>query len=178
MTKKEEVTKLLWLDMEMTGLDVDKEVPIEVACIVTDWQWNALSTFHRVIRQPAQILAAMDAWNQEHHKASGLLDLIPGGGDPSVVDEELAAWIGEHFVGGERAILAGNSINQDRLFIRKYLPKTEARLHYRMLDVTSWKVVFNGLYAQKFKKKEAHRALDDIRESIEEFKFYLSFVKV
>ena len=177
MSKKpEDVTKLLWLDMEMTGLDVDKEVPIEVACIITDWQWNSLATYHTVIKQPQKILDAMDDWNSKHHKESGLLAAIPNGTDPLVADEELSLWIGQHF-GSERAVLCGNSINQDRLFIRKYMPKTEARLHYRQLDVTSWKVVFNSLYQQKFKKKEAHRALDDIRESIEEFKFYLSFVK-
>lgn len=177
MSKKpEEVTKLLWLDMEMTGLDVDKELPIEVACIVTDWKWNALAEYHTVIRQPQSVLDKMDDWNQKHHGESGLLAAIPSGKDMGAVDTELAKWIGEQF-GFERAILCGNSINQDRLFIRKYLPKVEACLHYRQLDVTSWKVVFNGLYQQKFKKKEAHRALDDIRESIEEFKFYLSFVK-
>ena len=148
MNKKEEVTKLLWLDMEMTGLDVDKEVPIEVAAIITDWQWNALATYHTVIKQPAKFLEAMDDWNQKHHKESGLLDLIPKGTAPEIVDRELSVWIGEHF-GFERAILAGNSINQDRLFIRKYLPLTEAALHYRMLDVTSWKVVFNGLLQKK-----------------------------
>ena len=174
--KKEEVTKLLWLDMEMTGLDVDKEVPIEVAVIVTDWEFQTLAKFHHVIRQPAKYLDAMDDWNQKHHKASGLLDLIAGGTDMTTVDVQLAAFITENLP-GERAILAGNSINQDRLFIRKYLPLTETKLHYRMLDVTSWKVVYNSLFNRKFKKNEAHRAVDDILESIEEFKFYLSFVK-
>jgi len=118
----------------------------------------------------------MDDWNQEHHGESGLLALIPKGKPMKDVDTELSEWIGKHF-GEERAILAGNSINQDRLFIRAYLPKVEIRLHYRMLDVTSWKVVYNGLFGRKFKKKEAHRAVDDILESIDEFKYYLSFVR-
>jgi len=176
MIKKEEVTRLLWLDMEMSGIDVDKEVPIEIACLVTDWQWNVLGEYHAVFKQPQKYLDAMDDWNKEHHGDSGLLAMIPNGKDPAVVDAEVTKFIGEHF-GFDRAILAGNSINQDRLFIRKYMPKTEAALHYRMLDVTSWKVVFNSLFQKKFKKKEAHRALDDIRESIDEFKYYLSFVK-
>ena len=176
MIKKEEVTRLLWLDMEMTGLDVDKEVPIEVACIVTDWKWNSLGTYHAVFNQPQKYIDAMDEWNTKHHGASGLTAMIPGGTDPSVVDQQVAKFIGEHF-GFNRAILAGNSINQDRLFIRKYMPLTEAALHYRMLDVTSWKVVFNELFNRKFKKKEAHRAVDDIQESIEEFKYYLSFIQ-
>lgn len=176
MSKKDDPTKLLWLDMEMTGLDVEKEVPIEVAAIITDWEWNPVSTYHTVIKQPRKYLAAMDDWNQKHHKDSGLLDLIPKGQAIKAVDRELAAWIKEYF-GEEKAILAGNTISQDRLFIRKYLPDTEATLHYRMLDVTSWKVIFNGLFHKKFKKKDVHRALDDIRESIDEFKFYLSFIK-
>jgi oligoribonuclease len=176
LIKKEEVTRLLWLDMEMTGLDVDKEVPIEVACIVTDWKWDSLAEFHAVFKQPQKYVDAMDDWNKKHHGESGLTALIPNGTPPDEVDKNLAHFIGQNF-GFDRAILAGNSINQDRLFIRKYMPLTEAALHYRMLDVTSWKVVFNGLFQKKFKKKEAHRAVDDIRESIEEFKFYLSFVK-
>ncbi len=176
MAQKDEITKLLWLDMEMTGLAVEKEVPIEVAAIVTDWKFASLGDFHRVIQQPENFLLAMDDWNQKHHKASGLLDLIPGGTLQARADQELSAWITGHF-GTEKAILCGNSISQDRLFIRKYLPSTEATLHYRMMDVTAWKVVNNGLFGRKFKKKEAHRAVEDILESIEEFKYYLSFVQ-
>jgi oligoribonuclease len=174
--KKDEISKLLWLDMEMSGLDVDKEVPIEVAAIVTDWNFTALEQYHAIIRQPQSYLDAMDAWNKKHHGESGLLAQIPNGKEPETVDRELAELIGRHF-GAERAILAGNSIGQDRLFIRRYMPLTEAKLHYRMLDVTAWKVVFNGLFHKKFKKKDGHRALDDVLESIGEFKYYLSFVK-
>ncbi len=171
-----ENAKLFWLDMEMTGLDVDKEVPIEVAVLVTDWKFIALDQYHSVIFQPTKYLDAMDDWNKKHHGESGLTALIPGGKSIGLVDQELAGLIRQHF-GEERAILAGNSINQDRLFIRKYLPLTEKALHYRMLDVTSWKVVFNSLYEKKFKKAQGHRAMDDIQESIAEFKYYLSFVK-
>ena len=129
-----------------------------------------------VAEQPQSYLDAMDAWNQKHHGESGLTALIPKGKDPGVVDREMAAFITAQF-GSERAVLAGNSINQDRLFIRRYMPLTEATLHYRMLDVTAWKVVFNGLLQKKFKKNDVHRATEDILESIEEFKYYLSFVK-
>ncbi len=168
---------LFWLDMEMTGLDVEKEVPIEVAAIITDWQFNPLAQYHAVIRQPEKYLLAMDDWNQKHHKESGLLDLIPNGKDPRVVDQDLADLAKQYFP-DERVLLAGNSIGQDRLFIKKYMPLFEATLHYRMLDVTSFKVVFNGLYGKKFKKNDVHRALEDIQESIGELKYYLSFVKV
>lgn len=169
-------TKLLWLDMEMTGLDVTKEVPIEVAAIVTSPKLEPIEEYHAVIKQPQSYLDAMDDWNQRQHRHTGLIDLIPGGEDPAAVDRALAAFIKKHF-GGERAVLAGNSIGQDRLFIRQYMPLTEAVLHYRMVDVTAWKVIYNSMYDLKFSKKDQHRALDDIRESIDELKFYLSFVK-
>lgn len=162
--------------MEMTGLDVEKEVPIEVAAIVTDYQFNDLGQYHAIIKQPQNYLDAMDDWNQRQHRETGLVDLIPNGKDPAVTDQELAAFIRSHF-GNERAILAGNSIMQDRLFIKRHMPLTEACLHYRLVDVTSWKVIFNEVYKQKFPKKDGHRALDDIRESINELKFYMSFVK-
>ncbi len=167
---------LLWLDMEMTGLDVEREVPIEVAALVTDWQFQVVEEYHAIIQQPSQFLDAMDDWNKKHHGASGLLAQIPYGKKPDVVDKEMADLVVRHF-GQEQALLAGNSISQDRLFIRKYMPLLEARLHYRLLDVSSYKVVFNNLFDKKFKKKDAHRAVDDIHESIAELKFYLSFIK-
>ncbi len=167
---------LLWLDMEMTGLEVEKEVPIEVAAIVTDWDFKPIEQYHAIIQQPQKFLDGMDEWNTKHHGQSGLTAKVPGGTPPEQVDLELAALITRNF-GGKPAILAGNSISQDRLFIKKYLPKTEGLLHYRMLDVTAWKVVFNGLYKKKFDKKDSHRALDDILESIAELQFYISFMK-
>ena len=167
---------LLWLDMEMTGLDVTKEVPIEVAAIATDWKFNVLDQYHTIIKQPQSYLDAMDDWNQRQHKESGLVAMIPNGKDPSVCDRELAEFVKKNF-GSEKAILAGNSIGQDRLFIKAYMPLLESALHYRMLDVTAWKVIYNGVYNLKFKKKEGHRALDDILESISELKFYMSFIK-
>jgi oligoribonuclease len=175
MANKDPISKLLWLDMEMTGLDVEKEVPIEVAALITDWNLISQAEFHQVIKQPQSYLESMDNWNKTHHKASGLLDQIPRGMPMAEVDKKMAQWIQTSFA-TEPAILCGNSISQDRLFIRKYMPLTEATLHYRMMDVTAWKVVFNGLYGRKFKKNDAHRALEDIRESIAEFKYYLSFV--
>lgn len=178
MNKADAMKKLFWLDMEMTGLEVEKEVPIEVAAIVTDWDFNVLEQYHAVICQPRKYLDAMDDWNKKHHGESGLTAMIPSGKEPELVDQELADLIAKHFTGKEKAILAGNSISQDRLFIRKYMPKTESKLHYRMLDVTAWKVVFNGKYDQKFAKKDGHRALDDIHESIGELKHYLSFVRI
>ncbi len=168
--------KLLWLDMEMTGLDVNKEVPIEVGAIVTDWDLKPLEDYHAVIRQPREYLDRMDDWNKKHHGDSGLTAQVPDGTPPGKVEEELLAIVDRRF-GREPVVLAGNSIFQDRLFIAKYFPRLAARLHYRMLDVTSWKIVLQAKMGVKFDKKNTHRAVDDIRESIAEFSFYLSHLK-
>lgn len=167
---------LLWLDMEMTGLSVEKEVPIEVACIVTTWQFQPLADYHAIIRQPQEYLDRMDDWNTEHHKASGLTEQIHKGKAPALVEKELCELIQKHFT-SDRPILAGNSITQDRLFITKYFPELEKLLHYRMLDVSSWKVIFNNVYGIKFTKKQTHRAVEDVQESIAELQFYMKHVK-
>lgn len=169
------MTKMLWLDMEMTGLDVEREVPIEVAAIVCDLDFKELETFHAVIKQPQEFIDRMDNWNREHHGASGLTALIPTGKSPEQVEKELIQFVDRHFQ-GESAVLCGNSIGQDRLFINKHFPILNRRLHYRMLDVTSWKVVFQSLYKLKFDKKNTHRAIDDIRESMAELRHYLTHV--
>lgn len=168
--------KLLWIDMEMTGLDVEREVVIEVAAIVTDLKFNELETYHAVVKQPQEYLDRMDDWNKEHHGASGLTAQVPTGREPGLVEEDLIKLVNKHFT--ERPVLAGNSIGQDRLFINKHFRRFAATLHYRLLDVTSWKVMFDALYGLKYEKKNAHRAVDDIRESIAELKFYLQHVKV
>ncbi len=176
--------KLLWLDMEMTGLDVEKEVVIEVAAIVTgctskDKPLEELGQYHAIVKQPPLYLDNMDDWNRTHHKESGLTDLVPHGKDPAVVEVELLALLGAHFTPKERVILAGNSIGQDRLFINKYFKKFGERLHYRMLDVSSFKILFNNFYQISYSKKESrHRASGDIYESINEFKKYLSYIQI
>lgn len=162
------------MDLEMTGLDVYKEKIIEVAGIITDTDFNELSEYHAVIKQDQSVLDAMDEWNQTHHGKSGLLDMIPNGKDQKVVEQELITWTKEFFI-EERAILAGNSIGQDRLFIDHHMKDFANILHYRLLNVTSWKIPF-WVKGIEMKKKNGHRAMDDIRESIEELKFYLSYV--
>jgi oligoribonuclease len=169
--------KLLWIDMEMTGLNVEKEVPIEIAAIVTDINLKELETFHAIIRQPQSLLDQMDEWNTEHHGESGLTAQVPNGTPSEAVEKALMAFVDRHFV-GERAVIAGNSIGQDRLFINKYFPLLNAKLHYRMLDVTSWKIMMNARFSLKFEKKNTHRAIDDIRESIAEMAYYLAHVKI
>jgi oligoribonuclease len=170
------MTKLFWIDLEMTGLDVEKEVIIEVGAVVTDLKFKVLDTYHAVVKQPQKYLDAMDDWNTKHHRESGLTALVPTGKAPDRVEDDLIELLDIHFT-DERPVLAGNSIGQDRLFIDKYFKRFSKQLHYRMLDVTSWKLIFNNLYGLQSEKTGKHRAIDDIKESIEELKFYLSHIK-
>jgi len=163
------------MDMEMTGLDPDKEVIIEVAAIVANNQHEELECLHRVVKQDSKYLEKMDAWNTHQHKKSGLSELVPKGVSQDQVEQELMALADKHFK-GEKIILAGNSIYQDRLFIKKHMPKLEPLLHHRMLDVSSWKIIFTNMRI-KYKKHNKHRALDDVRESIKELKEYISHLK-
>lgn len=175
--KDQPLTHLLWLDLEMTGLDVEKEVIIEVGAIITDLDFHPVAEYETVVKQPQSYLDKMDEWNREHHGKSGLLAKIPYGKDPHLVEEELGQLIDQHFSKEERVVLAGNSIGQDRLFINKYFTKLAERLHYRMLDVTSWKLIFKNKFQLEPEKQNGHRALDDIKESIEELQFYLQYIQ-
>lgn len=172
------MTKLLWIDLEMTGLEVRRERIIEVACIVTDFEFNELGSYESVVKQDQQFLDDMDDWNKRTHGESSLIAKIPNGKDPATVEMDLINIVDTHFAEGEKPIIAGNSISQDRLFIEEYMKTFASLLHYRMLDVTSWKVVMSDRYNIKYKKKNAHRALDDIRESIGELKHYLQYIKI
>lgn len=172
------MNRLYWIDMEMTGLDVEKEVIIEVAAIITDWDFTVVDSFETVVKQPQIYLDNMDAWNKEHHGESGLTRRVPNGMDPSNVEDHLIELVYKNYARDDgRPVLAGNSIMQDRLFINKHFPRFANLLHYRMLDVTAWKIVFQNKFNHQYEKQGAHRALDDIRESIEELKFYLSHVR-
>lgn len=154
-------------------MDVIEHKIIEAAVIVTDSTLEPLAHFSTAVFQPKVELAKMDAWNVEHHTKSGLVARIPGGISDKALDERLVAFIDQHF-SGDRPILCGNSIHQDRKFIDRYLPQTARKLHYRMLDVSSFKVVFQQFYNVTYKKSEKHQALEDILESIEELKYYMS----
>ena len=169
--------KLFWIDLEMTGLAVEKEVIIECAALVTDYEFRVLDTYEAVVNQPNIYLERMDDWNREHHSASGLTAKVPFGKTPDQVEEDLLNLLNRHWPKIERKedrpILAGNSIAQDRLFIDKYFTRFAEKLHYRMLDVSSFKIIFNNKFDLKYQKQNAHRALDDIKESVEELKYYL-----
>lgn len=173
--------KILWCDMEMTGLNHLKDRITEIAVIVTDWQFNELEAFERTVAHDLnEIQALIDAnpWYREYpqHKTD-FLEAAVHGTPEQEVEAELVALINRHFAADMPALLGGNSIHADRRFITQWLPKVEARLHYRMLDVSAWKVVMIGRYGIEFPKKEAHRALGDIRESIAELQKYLTYIK-
>ena len=171
----QEVQKFLWLDMEMTGLDPEKEVIIEVACVVTDWHCQELDSYHQIVKQHSDYLQKMDRWNTRQHKKSGLYEQVANGITQDQMERELIDLADKHFQKDERVVLAGNSIYQDRIFIKKHLLRFEQRLHYRMLDVSSWKIIFAN-HGLVFEKENKHRALDDVRESIREIKTYLNYV--
>lgn len=168
----------LWVDMEMSGLEVVSCRVLELAAIVTDGEFRELETYHAIVKQPQEVLDAMDDWCKANHGKSGLTAAVPSGTPEPQVEQELLALISRHFADTERPILCGNSIGQDRKFIDAYLPVLASRLHYRMLDVTSFKIVFGERFHVRYEKKGTHRALDDIRESIAELAHYLSYVKI
>lgn len=170
-------TKLLWVDLEMTGLDLQKDVILEVAAEVTDFDLKTLASYEAAISHDEKILTNMEAWSQEHHQSSGLIDRIREEGRPEKeVIHELVGFIKAEF-GNEPAILAGNSIHNDRSFIRVRWPEVEKLLHYRVLDVSSFKIVMQTKYNIYFKKNKVHRAFDDIQASIAELQHYLQAIK-
>ncbi|MEK7626428.1 MAG: oligoribonuclease [Patescibacteria group bacterium] len=170
-------TKLLWVDLEMTGLDIARDRILEIACEVTDFNFKTLASYEAVIRQPDTVMGTMNEWSQKQHKISGLIDRIEKNGRPEKeVIHELVGFIKAQF-GSEPAILAGNSIHNDRNFIKQWWPEVESLLHYRMCDVSSLKIIMNSKYDTEFSKKEVHRAFDDIQASIAELQYYLDFLK-
>lgn len=166
-------TKLLWVDLEMTGLDPEKDVILEVAAEVTDFEFKTLASYEALVKHPDEVLDGMGEWAKNQHGQSGLTERIRTQGRPEDdVKHELVGFIKAQF-GDEPAILAGNSIHNDRIFIKKWWPEVDSLLHYRMLDVTSFKILMQGKYRYEFEKNDAHRAFDDIQASIAELQHYL-----
>jgi oligoribonuclease len=170
-------TKLLWIDLEMTGLDTQNDVILEVAAEVTDFDFKTLASYEAVIKHPKGRMDQMNEWCQQQHAASGLLQRIADGGrEEKEVIHELVGFIKAEF-GDEPAVLAGNSIHNDRAFIKACWPEVDKLLHYRMLDVSSFKILMQSKYDVTFSKKEVHRAFDDIQASIAELQHYLEWFK-
>ncbi len=166
---------LIWLDMEMTGLDPETCVPIEVAIIITGADLEEREEYHAVVHQPPEALASMNDFVREMHTGNGLLTRVANS-DTSIdqADRALAALVLRHCPEG-KAVLAGNSIHQDRRFIARYFPELEKTLHYRMVDVSTLKELVRRWYgagALYPKTESDHTALADTRQSIAELGFY------
>lgn len=169
--------KLFWVDLEMTGLDVDNDVILEVAAEVTDLNFTTLASYEACIKQSDEVLGRMNEWAMEHHSQSGLVERIKKDGRPeNEVIHELVGFINAQFH-GKPAVLAGNSIHNDRNFIKRWWPEVDRLLHYRMVDVSSFKVIMQAKYQVIYDKKEVHRAFDDIQASIAELQYYLEWFK-
>ncbi|MBR3253784.1 oligoribonuclease [Candidatus Saccharibacteria bacterium] len=170
--------KLLWVDLEMTGLEPEKDSILEVAAIATDMQLNEIARYEAVIKVPEKLMKERmvgDFWEKNAESRDALIAQNENGQPVAKVEEELLKFLDEHF--GREVYLAGNSIHQDRKFIEREMPELNKRLHYRMLDVSAWKIYFEHALNKKFTKPENHRALDDIEGSIGELKWYLTFLK-
>ena len=177
--------KLLWMDLEMTGLDPIEDRILEVAVIATDWDFTEIATYEAVIKVGPRLMEK----RMKKGPSAGFFNAHPEvrdalfaqnlekGRSARTIENELLDFITEHFEDDAPVLLAGNSIHQDRRFIVNEWPRLDARLHYRMLDVSAWKVVFEGRFKKKFAKPEAHRAMQDIRGSMEELQYYLKKIK-
>jgi oligoribonuclease len=173
---KSTLKKMFWIDMEMTGLDERTDYILEVAIIITDLNFNELETYHRVVFQPKEILENMNDWCKNQHGKSGLTSLVPNGMPLSQVENEILELVDRHYQKDEKVVLCGNSVGQDKKFVDSHMKKFSERCHYRIVDVTSFKEIFRSKYGLEVKKADNHRALEDIRESIEELKIYLSYI--
>lgn len=175
--------RLVWLDMEMTGLDPEKERIIEVAVVVTEPDLTVVAEGPvLVVHQSNELLDAMDKWNQSTHKRSGLIDKVKASTlTEAQAEDELLAFLSQHVPAG-KSPLCGNTISQDRRFMFRYMPRLETFFHYRNLDVSTLKELalrWKPEVYKSFVKHSKHEALADIYESIEELKHYREhFIKL
>jgi oligoribonuclease len=178
--KKAVPTKLLWVDLEMTGLDPEQDVILEVAAEITDFGFKTLASYEARVRQPRELVVERMQknkwWADFPVNRDDFVNKLAEGKPGDQVEQELLSLVAEHF-GEEPAVLAGNSIHNDRKFIARWWPQLDLKLHYRMLDVSAWKVLMQGKYGVQFEKKEVHRAFDDIQASIAELQHYLEWFK-
>ncbi len=171
---------LVWIDLEMTGLEVKKDVILEIACIITDANLNMIAEGPSlVIHQSEALLAAMEAWPKKQHTQSGLIERVRMSSITTEQAEEQIVNFIKKYCSPGTALLAGNSVWQDRIFLHEYMPHILRCLHYRIIDVTSIKELVAHWYPDdphvKFEKKDTHRALQDIHESIAELKHFRKY---
>jgi oligoribonuclease len=167
---------LIWIDLEMTGLDTMQDEIIEIATIVTDQELNELAVGPVLsIHQPSARLAQMDEWNQNQHNKSGLVDRVLASKETCASAEQATIDFLTAYVPAGKSPMCGNSICQDRRFLARQMPTLEAFFHYRNLDVSTLKELVKRWYPQisnRYQKESSHLALNDIRDSIDELKFY------
>ena len=172
--------RMVWVDLEMTGLEPETCAVVEIATLVTDSELNLIAEGPcLVIHQSDEVLATMGSFVRDLHTRSGLLDRIRASATTLAEAEDATLAFLEQNAQRSVAPLCGNSVWKDRAFLERYMPKVVAFLHYRMVDVSTIKELVRRWYPPPFhapKKREVHRALDDIRESIEELRFYRSRV--
>lgn len=166
---------LAWIDLEMTGLDPEKDVILEIATVITDAELNLVAEGPVLaIGAPADVLAGMDDWNQNQHRKSGLLGRVLASAETMAsAEEKTLAFLAQHLPAG-KIPLCGNSVWQDRRFLGRHMPRLEKFFHYRIVDISSFKELAKRWYPDlpPFKKSEAHLALADILESVEELRHY------
>ena len=170
-----DANNLIWIDMEMTGLQPDSDRVIEIAMLVTDPQLNVLATGPvLVVHQPDEVLDAMDAWNKSTHAKTGLIERVRASRTSEAEAERQALEFLAAHVPASASPMCGNSICQDRRFLARWMPRLEAHFHYRNLDVSTLKELVRRWKPElkSFSKEGKHEALADILESIEELKFY------
>lgn len=178
MPKKSSIppSKLLWLDLEMTGLDPKEDLILEIAVEITDMKLQTLASYEAIIKQPkAKVLERMakNTWWQDYpENRDDFVKNLSSGKPIEMAEHELIELIEQQF-GHEPAVLAGNSIHNDRNFIKSQMPALELKLHYRMVDVTSFKIIIQGRFKDYFEKPEVHRAYEDVQASIAELQHYV-----
>jgi oligoribonuclease len=171
---------LIWLDLEMTGLNPDVNTILEIATVITDNNLNIIATGPQlVIHHENEILETMDSWNQHHHRKSGLIEDVQNSSISLQEAERTTLEFLQHYCAAGTSPLCGNSVYQDRAFMRRHMPELNNFMHYRLIDVSTIKELVKRWYPQnphnRYEKKEVHRALDDVYAAIEELKSYRTY---
>ena len=175
MSNQKSNQNLIWIDLEMTGLDPEKERIIEIATIITDSNLTIVAEGpNLVINQPKELIDGMDEWNTNQHGNSGLIKSVQQSSiSEQAAEIETLEFISK-YVGNKKSPMCGNTVSHDRRFLAKYMPGLESYFHYRHVDVSSVKELISRWMndAQTYDKRVSHRAMDDIKESINELKLY------
>jgi|SRR5580692_946516 oligoribonuclease len=172
-------TKLLWIDLEMTGLNPKQDLILEVAAVVTDFDFKELARYESIIshdiNKVIRLMNLNEWWSKFPDSRDAIIKRIDDGESLKTVEGELVRMVKQNF-GNNLAILSGNSIHQDRKFVENWWPELNKLLHYRMFDVTSLKIYMSGKFGVEYEKRSAHRAVEDIQESMDEWKYYMNWL--